>query len=321
LIVAMVMPMRLSVAIINAMRSMHVLLGNAIDYAGLFPPAALDMRTAVAQYAGYLAGEWSWALGRFVVPVSRLPEFESAAGGFGTPQVRSWRLAVLPGQKLAGDLEAIAEFNHRHGQENGSYVIDTIEAKADSVRSVEDTMHRVAHLLQAYIEIPVNQDPTELIDAIGENGGRAKVRTGGTTPDAFPSSWQVIRFMGACVRAKVPFKATAGLHHPVRAEYHLTYAPDSPRGTMFGFLNLFLAAAFLRAGMEEDRALEVLEESSAEAFQVESAGIAWNGERLGLADLERARQEVIVSFGSCSFVEPINDLQALHLLAPRVHQA
>jgi len=118
----------------------------------------------------------------------------------------------------------------------------------------------------------------------------------------------------------MPFKATAGLHHPFRAEYRLTYAPDSPRGTMFGFLNLFLAAAFVRLGLDQRSAQGVLEEGSPEAFQIEDEAISWQGHRASLADLEQTRDQVLVSFGSCSFTEPLQELQALHLLHPRVPQ-
>ena len=77
-------------------------------------------------------------------------------------------------------------------------------------------------------------------------GARAKVRTGGVTEGAFPASHALARFIQSCADAGVPFKATAGLHHPLRGEYRLTYEPGSPHGMMFGFLNVFLAAAFAR---------------------------------------------------------------------------
>ena len=97
--------------------------------------------------------------------------------------------------------------------------------------------------------------PAPLVAAIARRGGRAKMRTGGVTAEAFPTAAQVLRFLRACTEARVPFKATAGLHHPLRAEYRLTYAPDSPRGTMFGFLNVFLTAVLLRHGLSDKDAL------------------------------------------------------------------
>jgi hypothetical protein len=89
---------------------------------------------------------------------------------------------------------------------------------------------------------------------------------------------------------------------------------------MFGFLNLFLATAFLWAGMEERRAVQVLEEASATAFEVGESGIRWDGRSLSLDDLQRVRQEAIISFGSCSFTEPLTELQALYLLEPGVRR-
>src|SRR6185436_15978516 len=110
---------------------------------------------------------------------------------------------------------------------------------------------RIPGYLQPYIEIPVSGDPAPLATAVGRAGGRLKVRTGGVTADAFPSAADLARFLRAAVQAGVPFKATAGLHHPLRAEYRLTYEPGSACGTMFGFLNLFLATAFVSAGMDD----------------------------------------------------------------------
>jgi hypothetical protein len=168
--------------------------------------------------------------------------------------------------------------------------------------------------LQAYVEIPVARDPAPLVAAIGAGGGRAKVRTGGITADAFPPASDLVRFIRTCLSAGVPFKATAGLHHPLRADYRLTYEPDSPRGTMFGFLNLFLATAYLADGLDDDTAARLLEERDAAAIRWDDSGVAWRGRRLGLDALGRAREAGIVSFGSCSFTEPIGDLESLRLL-------
>lgn len=303
------------------MKAVHSLLRNAIDYAGLFPPAGLDMRSAVENYARYRSGPDAWALGRFVLPAARLAEFEGAANPKADSE-QPWRLAALAGPDLSADLAAIAEFNHRHTRRNAAaFVIDTLETKATSGTAIDHTMHRMPGNLQAYIEIPVEHDPGPLLAAMAGSSARAKVRTGGITREAFPRSADLIRFLVSCIRSEVPFKATAGLHHPLRAEYRLTYEPGGDRGVMFGFLNLFLAAAFLHRGMAASDALAVLEEGSPAGFQMEETGICWRGHRLGLDDLQGARREVVISFGSCSFTEPISELQALGMLQPRVSQA
>ena len=140
---------------------------------------------------------------------------------------------------------------------------------------------------------------------------QSPVRTGGTAADAFPSPQDVLRFMKACLTAGVPFKATAGLHHPLRAEYALTYAADAPRGTMFGYLNVFLAAAWLAAGLADEPALALLEERDPSAFALEDEGVRWNDRVLTGTELARARERVIMGFGSCSFREPLDDAAAL----------
>lgn len=305
------------------MKSLHVLLEHAIDYAGLFPPAGLGMISAVTNFAAYLASDTSWALGRFVVPVARLQEFQAAADPLlASHPVDVWRLAALAGSDLEADLRAIEDFNRQYGSSSErKVIIDTLETKASSVAQIMDTVHQAPKTLQAYVEIPIDRDPAPLLHALAGSPLRGKVRTGGLTPEAFPRSVDLIRFMEAAVQAKVPFKATAGLHHPMRSEYRLTYAADSPRGRMFGFMNVFLAAAFLRAGMTRTDALELLEEESSQAIQGDAERLRWRGYSLELSDLQRARREVIIAFGSCSFTEPVDELQALHLLEPRVQQA
>lgn len=306
------------------MSAIRALLTESIDYAGLFPPAGLDMVTAVENYARYRTEPAAWALGRFVVPVARLAEFEAAAARAVSedPTGRPWRLALLAGRDLSEDLEMTAAFNLRHQQAGAPRVLaDTFEVKASSVPGIEEIMHRLPHSLQAYVEVPIDRDPRDLLAALRRLGGRAKVRTGGVTRDAFPTTNDLIRFLRGCVEMDIPFKATAGLHHPLRAEYRLTYASDSPAGVMFGFLNLFLATAFLRAGMNESDAARVLEEGSSEALHIDEDGVSWKGHRLRLDRLRDARRFGVVSFGSCSFVEPIGDLEALHLLGPGVRQA
>ncbi|HJS47749.1 MAG TPA: hypothetical protein VJ773_07180, partial [Gemmatimonadales bacterium] len=140
----------------------------------------------------------------------------------------------------------------------------------------------------------------------------AKIRTGGVTPDAIPAPARVARFLAGCARLRLPFKATAGLHHPIRADYPLTYAPDAPRATMFGYLNLFLAAALLHAGGSEEDAARLLEETRLSAFTFGEHGVRWDGYRLSLADLAESRRYAL-GVGSCSFDEPLADLAAAGL--------
>jgi hypothetical protein len=293
----------------------HALLAGSIDYAGLFPPAGLPMATALPQYAEYRAGAAAWALGRFVVAVSRLDELERAAEGVAPASSEEpWRLSALVGPDAKRDLETLGEFNCRHAAPGAAALTaDVVEAKAESIEAVDALLTAVPRWAQAYVEIPLARDPRPLVAAIARHGGRAKMRTGGVTPDAFPTPAEVLRFLRACIEARVPFKATAGLHHPLRAEYRLTYAPDSPRGTMFGYLNVFLTAVLLRQGLSDADALALLEERSPEAIQVSADAITWRGHRADRGAIAAARQDGIVAFGSCSFTEPVGEWEAVRV--------
>jgi hypothetical protein len=298
--------------------SLRDLLSGLIDYAGLFPPAALDMATAARRYADYREGEYRWALGRFVVPVARLDEFEKAAEGVlptGGPEGGDfWRLTALGGADLSSDLNRIAEFNHKRA---GAAVIDAIEIKAARPAEVETAMKLAPAELAPYFEIPIKDGPSELaelIRAVAETEARAKVRTGGVTADAFPSSSNLARFIKVCAEEDVPFKATAGLHHPLRSVNRMTYAPDSASTMMHGFLNVFLAAAFAQNGTKADRLVELLEEKSHEAFQFDSGSVTWRGEMIVRGQLRNSRNLLAIAFGSCSFEEPVEDLKKIGLL-------
>ena len=189
-----------------------------------------------------------------------------------------------------------------------------VELKAETADAVEAALAGLPRHLAAFVELPLARDPGPALAVIARHGAGAKVRTGGVTEDAFPATDDLLRFLRAAVNAGVPFKATAGLHHPLRARYRLTYEPDSASGTMFGFLNLFLAAAFLRQGMNDADAGRLLEEGDPASIGFDRQGVSWRGHRLEAAALDEARRGGLGSFGSCSFEEPIGDLASLGLL-------
>jgi hypothetical protein len=297
-----------STLILTMNSTIRALLGGLIDYAGLFPPATLEMTQAVRNYASYLQGGIAWMLGRFVLPLGRLKEFEEAAEGYlpkggAEGSERAWRLSVL-----GNDLEKITGFNYRSAQRA---VIDTVEIKAVSVEDIQNSMKSIPESITVYFEIPTASDPTDLIKAIAEEGARAKARTGGVTEDAFPSSFNLSRFIKVCADEDVPFKATAGLHHPLRSVNKLTYEPDSGTILMHGFLNVFLAAGFAQNGMEIDQLIGLLEERSPDAFQFKGGSVHWRGQMLVKSQIRNARSLFAIAFGSCSFEEPVEDLKNL----------
>lgn len=277
---------------------------NLIDYAGLFPPAKLDMQPAVDEYARQRVSSEAWMLARFIVPVARLDEFRNAANVHfvsGDP----WPLSVLA--VTDEDRSKIDAFNAANA---GRAVVEAVETRATTAAEVAERAKTFAGL-ETYVEIPYQGDIDPLLAAIAAEGLRAKIRTGGVTADAFPASPEVARFLAAAQRAGVAMKATAGLHHALRGEYRLTYENDSPNGTMHGFLNVFLAAALARSGGTEQELAELLEERDANAFSFSGDAVVWRGNSL---DVGEARKNFTSSYGSCSFQEPVDELRDLGLL-------
>ena len=289
------------------MSALRTLLSGLIDYAGLFPPADLPMAKAVENYASYRRGPYNWMLGRFILPVSLLTEFKALAGGLAPAAGEPWWLSALVNSaSLKADISAAADFNERH-DELGA-VVDTFEMKAVDAETITEAAKLIPRGAVLYVEVPLDVDPAPLLDAIAAANVRAKGRTGGVTNDAIPSSALVARFLAGCTERGIVFKCTAGLHHPIRARYPLTYAPDAPSGVMHGFLNVFLAGAYLLHGMPETEAVVLLEEADVRAFKFDDKGVTWHGHRLAPDQIGAARAYA-TSFGSCSFDEPVADLK------------
>ena len=299
------------------MKSVDALVTDLVDYAGLFPPASEDMRPALENYASYLEGPDGTAVGRFIVPLPRLEELEESARGLMPRGRRSepWHLSVLVADDVRAAADEILKFNRRYarGSRNGAATIDVAELKATTGSEIAHQHRDLPSKLTAFFEIPSSGDISPLVSRIAKVGARAKIRTGGVTPEAFPAARAVIDFMTACLREGVPFKATAGLHHPVRGEYRLTYESDSRKWMMYGFVNVFVAAALLYSGESEDTALAVLEECDPSAFTFEEDAIRWRDKQVDTEQVRACRTEFAISFGSCSFREPIEELAQLTL--------
>lgn len=296
--------------------SLQTLLTGAIDYAGLFPPAALPMRDAVARYSSYRGSADAWALGRFVVPLSRAEELVTAQRELVESNQAGWRLSVLLGEDAVADATRIRAFNAAHA---GVALIDSAEAKltgtASTVRrGIDKLVELIPPSVRLFIETPTTDDLGLFIAAIAAANACAKIRTGGVTSDAFPGARTVARFLTCCAEHEARFKATAGLHHPWRGSYPLTYEANAERGTMFGFLNVMIAAAAARAGGTLGDIVEILEADRGSDFRFGEDGLRWREFHLTLQELLEVRATFALSFGSCSFDEPIHDLRRLALL-------
>jgi hypothetical protein len=281
--------------------AIETLLSGLIDYAGLYPPASLDIRAAVDNYRKYRRGKHAFALGRFIVDINKLDDLRVAAG-----DLRDLSLSIIVPQPAL--MDPVAKLIDE------GLPIAAIEIRAATPGNVEAIARSIPPSVETYVEIPIDGMEPDLLRAISDAGARVKLRMGGVVPEAFPSSAVVARSLASLAQAHVPFKATAGLHHLIRSRHRLTYAQDSPSGTMHGFINLICAAALLHFGAEVAEAGRVLEEQNPEAWSLAPQALAWRSHAWSGDQLSETRKQFFLSFGSCSFEEPIRDLEALKWL-------
>ncbi|MEO7361817.1 MAG: hypothetical protein ABI120_15910 [Gemmatimonadaceae bacterium] len=299
--------------------AVRVLLDSIVDYAGLFPPASVTMATAVRNFAHYRASESGWMLGRFICPAQSLEQFSREAELY-LPRdagAIAWHISVTGSTDIEADMNAITAFNSRHRVcfDEYSAIADAYEVKANRVEDVNDIHTRVPVTLRTFIEVPLVENPTPIVEAIARTGRRAKMRVGGTTADAFPASEQIARFLIACAHTGVVAKATAGLHHPLRDAYRLTYDDDAQQAVMYGYLNVFLATALVGSGASTRDVVAMLEERDARHITFDATHCYWAGGSkpyaLDRSFLAQMRDRGLVSFGSCSFTEPVTETRAL----------
>jgi hypothetical protein len=312
---------------------LRALLSQVIDYAGLFPPASLPLDQAFANYLRYRQGAESWLLARFVCPAARLPELQPLVAAL-DPATPPIPLAVLGRggtsvhdflTGLTEDLDQMMSFHHYFG---GRTVLDALEVRLpaellhpdreEDLDALVSGPHAVllerGSELNTFFEIAPGPDwraglatlLRSLTGAFGTPG--FKLRCGGTTAVAFPPPEDVAFALTACRDAQVPLKFTAGLHHPVRR------FDAGVQATMHGFLNVFGAAVLAHArGLDQVQLLPILLDEEPADFRFDADGFRWRDQHASLAEMEAARR-LVVSFGSCSFDEPCQDLRGLGLL-------
>jgi hypothetical protein len=302
------------------MSSLVSLLNGIVDYAGLFPPAALELDQVVCNYSEYQKTSQSWMLGRLVLPALQLSELDLSAAEFFPHVPPGWKISALvpefsETEKFKQAIESIASFNQKHARDDaGLAAVDAIETRVASSDAVASVAAAIPSGIDVFFELDHRADPAELIQSMGtgERNGFAKIRTGGVTADLIPTVAEVARFIVRCAENGVGLKATAGLHHPIRSEFPLTYQTDSPRATMHGFINVFVAmmlAFELRLGQADVEL--VIAETDPDRFEFAGESIRWGEWTVESSAIERVRRDLAISFGSCSFEEPIQDLQRL----------
>lgn len=308
-------------------------LAGLVDYAGLFPPAALPLAPALAEYARHRAGPHAWMLGRFIAPAARLEALAAALAADPALAGRGgWHLAVLVGggadlsaalAALPGQADAVAacEQGGPRGLSVEGLEAPLPPAAGSALRLAEAMAEEGLGGRDLYLELPPGSAVPAGLDEIAAAAARmsgssgafpvlgVKLRCGGLAAEAFPEPERVAAVLEGCARRGLPLKFTAGLHHPVR------HRAEAPPVMMHGFLNVVGAALFAAAGVADAGSLAAcLRETEAAAFRLDEDGFAWRDLRLDAAAVARARAAAVAGFGSCSFDEPRQDLAALGML-------
>jgi len=311
--------------------SLRALLSGIIDYAGMFPPARLDLKPALENYCRYRRDSDAWMLGRFVCPASHLAECGRALedGGADGPLPL---VALASGwDALGADMQLIDAFQQ---QQRGRAAVTVLEAKLPDAPGgilppllrdhwqtklidVAPILGGLAHDTAIFVEAPAGGHwlarLSAAIEAIAEFNSKEperrlgfKLRCGGLEASAFPPTEQVALALALCREMDVPFKATAGLHHPIRR------FDAGVQTTMHGFINVFGAGILLNAsGLGLQPLLQILDDEDASSFHFDAAEFRWRDASVATADIATHRGRSMISFGSCSFDEPRDDLRAL----------
>jgi len=312
------------------MNSLKTFLSQIIDYAGLYPPASLPLEDAIHNFVKYQSGAEAWMLSRFIIPAKRLGELSQfTEQSFSREGVLAFSALGRGGrdvseflENLKLDIGDINAFRDLHGVR---VFVDMFEvvlptSVLGSSSSVHDLVNKAAEVLNkngltVFFESPFGEGwqtrAEKLMRILRKFKDRHvgfKLRTGGVAADAFPSVEQVAWAIASARDAGVPMKFTAGLHHPMR------HYNEGMQTKMHGFLNVFGAGVLaVTKNLSIGQIQMILEDENPVNFMFDETSFAWKGLRVVTPEVRHARQQV-VSFGSCSFDEPREDLQSMGFL-------
>jgi hypothetical protein len=295
-------------------------MAHSIDYAGMFPPCSLPLHPAIKNQAGYVRSADAWMLGAFVLSTEQFNATRELLSEFDAQH--PLRIAALGRRTATADafLEAVNAEDaaiRAFAQHNVDLIsISHLEMLLpnDVDIAVLNEARSILGDLPVFWEAPPEraEQTIALLAQFNSDAGSAtfgyKLRTGGVTVDAFPTSMQIARALVTPATHQLPLKFTAGLHHPIRQ------FRSEVKTKMHGFLNV-LGAAVLSAEhqWDTDQTAIMLEDENAKSFLFTDDGFSWREWRIDTERLEY-RRRFIISFGSCSFDEPGDDLRALNLL-------
>lgn len=305
-----------------------MLFAGLIDYAGLFPPASLKLDAAIAEYRSARRGPYRWLLGRFIITATTLEELGGRLMTTMTAGEEPWAVSVILNGDVAASAVAARAFDAEMEPAAQVALLEVpLPVEVSDGRGTDAAYDAAAPAVTAALTASAAATPffevklgaggaagiAAAAGAVSQHAATthrpmgAKLRCGGVEAAAFPSAEQVVQFISACTERGLPFKATAGLHHPIRHR-------DDDLGVMrHGFVNLLVTTALARQGVAPGELQDVVEETDPAEFRLAAAGITWRSHTVRVGDLARTRGQ-FAAYGSCSFAEPVEDLIGLGML-------
>jgi hypothetical protein len=310
---------------------------KVLDYAGLYPPASLQLNQAISNYSQYKNHPENWMLSRFIISGTKLKELIDFKDlFFNNPP---FTFSIVGGQtnttnEFKKDLDLvisnILDIETRIGPELIS--IECLELKVPVLQDtlfvlniISDALLRFEckNPLEIFLEFNLshkhNEDLKLILRHIKEfnfnNKNKKikfvgyKVRTGGIEAKQFPSIDKLASIIFECNNFNVLLKATAGLHHPIRRYDNIVQTH------MYGFINVISASIFSSLFKIDFKTIyDILQDEDPKNFSFSDQKLKWRHLEATKEQIEFSRIKSFYSFGSCSFDEPITDLQSLGLL-------
>ena len=205
------------------------------------------------------------------------------------------------------DRDAVQAFNAASASHHA--IVDTIECKPQTLEGVDWLAKELGPSFDVYVEVTAGDDAPRWLERVG----RARVERQGA--DRWPHARRIPQPGGTadlhrgCPAVEGPFKATAGLHHAVRGSYGSPTTTSAAQAPMYGYLNVILATAAIRAGATRDVAEQVLCQTDTSSLVFGDEVIRWGAAEWSAGIVRGTRAEQLVSFGSCSFREPVEELR------------
>jgi hypothetical protein len=312
--------------------SLNLFLNGIIDYAGLFPPANLTLHNSYSNYLKYMESPHSRMLAKFIIPAGKLSDLAEIYERFDVNN--KVPLSVLFNEaetedafniNLKNDIKAIKEFREKIADKAAAEAFE-LKVPAD-IKDDEEKLKRFLVNINSNIEkklkldVPVFfESPADavmpvVIEAISSFNKETKtrygfkLRTGGVKKSYFPDAGVIATAIKIAQNHELPIKFTAGLHHPFR------HFNEGVQTYMHGFINMF-AASVLNCSHNINRheIKEILLDENPDNFEFHDTFFKWKNLVVLNSLIEDARKDYIISFGSCSFEEPIDDLKVLELI-------